>query len=86
MPPYGHGYGPDYPAYGYAPYSVGWANYGGYEPGFVVHHPWEEHHGFGGHHETFYHGPSEQRPSGQPGSFGHAAGSRGGAPHGDVHH
>jgi hypothetical protein len=73
---FGYGY-PDYPVYGYAPYSWGWTHYGRYEPVFVVHHPWEEHHGFGGHHETFYHSPS-----GQPGSFGHAAGG----PHGGGHH
>jgi hypothetical protein len=30
----------DYPAYGYAPYSYSW---GGYDPVFVVHHPWEDH-------------------------------------------
>jgi len=43
-------YGPTYayPAYGYAPYSYGFAVYTrGYQPDFVVRHPWEEHHAYG---------------------------------------
>lgn len=51
-PVYGY---PDYPDYGYAPYSWGWGNGWGYEPDFAVHHPWEEHHEFG-HHMEFFHG------------------------------
>ena len=54
------GCGPDYgyagyPGYGYAPYSYGWGNRYYYDPNFVVHHPWEEHHDYG-HHTEFYHG------------------------------
>jgi hypothetical protein len=46
----GPGYGPTYgyPAYGYAPYSYGFPVYAsGYQPDFVVHHPWEDHHAYG---------------------------------------
>ncbi len=69
--PYGGGgYGYEgYPAYGYAPYSWG----GVYAPEFVVHHPWEEHHDFGGHHQNYFHGPS-----GRPEGVGHPIESRGG--------
>ncbi len=64
VPAYGYS---DYPQYGYAPYSYGWGNVWGYNPGFVVNHPWEEHHGFG-HHTQFYNG----------GGFGHGGGFHGG--------
>jgi uncharacterized membrane protein YgcG len=46
---------PGYPVYGYAPYSTWGLGGWGYNPGFVINHPWEEHHGFG-HHTQFYHG------------------------------
>ena len=48
---------PDYPHYGYAPYSWGWGNTWGYEPTFVVHHPWEDHYDVG-HHTYFYRTPA----------------------------
>ena len=67
---YSYGY-PGYPDYGYAPYSWGWATWG-YNPVFVVHHPWEDHYG-SGHHDVFYHG-----------AVGHAGGGfhAGGGGHG----
>jgi hypothetical protein len=75
-------FGPDYfPTYGYptpgfSPYSYNLPVYAsGYAPVFVVHHPWEEHHG-PGHHESFYHGPAVAP---------HAAGQIGGD-HGGGHH
>jgi hypothetical protein len=63
------GCGPDYgyygyPGYGYAPYSYSWVGRG-YDPVFVVHHPWEDHHG-DGHHTEFYHAG---------GAIGHAGGN-----------
>jgi hypothetical protein len=66
---------PDYPASGYAPYSWGWGNRWGYDPVFVVHHPWEEHHDLG-HHTEFYHS-----------SVGHEGGGfhGGGEAHGGGH-
>jgi hypothetical protein len=92
-PVYGY---PDYPSYGYAPYSYGWGNSWGYEPTFVVHHPWEDHYDVG-HHETFYHTPVA--PVGhEVGSYGGGAvhgeavhgggggGHAGGGGHGDGHH
>jgi len=54
-PEYGPTYG--YPAYGYAPYSYEFPVYaGGYQPDFIVHHPWEEHHAYG-HPANFFRGP-----------------------------
>jgi hypothetical protein len=50
-----YGYAPSYPAYGYAPYSYGWP-VPSYQPAFVVHHPWEDHHLGEGHHVDFYRG------------------------------
>ncbi len=48
-PGYGY-YG--HPGYGYAPYSYGWPVYTrGYSPVFIDHHPWEDHHYGGGHHQ-----------------------------------
>ncbi|HVA84381.1 MAG TPA: hypothetical protein VNF28_05735 [Candidatus Binataceae bacterium] len=82
----GPGYGPTYgyPDYGYSPYSYGWPVYArGYEPMFNVHHPWEEHHGFG-HNESFFHSPE-----GGGHSFGHGGGEGrgyGGGGHGGGGH
>ncbi|HUA36094.1 MAG TPA: hypothetical protein VMA09_20965 [Candidatus Binataceae bacterium] len=84
-PVYGY---PDYPSYGYAPYSWGWGNTLGYDPGFVVHHPWEDHWG-AGHHTEFYHpapGYAGSGFHGAPGGFhGTAGGGSHGAPGGGVH-
>jgi hypothetical protein len=74
-PVYGY---PDYPSYGYAPYSWGWGNTWGYDPTFVVHHPWEEHYGVG-HHTEFYH-----TEVGHVGGGGFHGG--GGEPHGGGFH
>jgi hypothetical protein len=79
-PDYGVGYG--YPAVGYAPYAYPYFGHP-YPPAFVVHHPWEEHHGFG-HHTYFGPGPGghlgghpEGGFAGHPGGFGgHSGGHR----------
>jgi hypothetical protein len=76
-PGYSYGYA-GYPASGYAPYA--WNNRG-YAPDFAAHHPWEEHHDFGGHRETFYHAPVARAGDGG----GHAVQSRGGGRHGGNH-
>lgn len=77
-PAYGY---PDYPAYGYAPYnSWGWRNSWGYDPAFVVHHPWEDHYGVG-HHTEFYHGDGGHG-GGEPHGVGGGFHGGGGVSHG----
>jgi hypothetical protein len=92
---------PGYPSYGYAPYSWGWGNTWGYDPTFVVHHPWEDHYDVG-HHTTFYHTPVGHEVGGYHGGGavhsealhgggggfhgGGAAHGGGGGGHGDGHH
>jgi hypothetical protein len=86
------GCGPDYgysgyPGYGYAPYSYGWGGYG-YNPVFVEHHSWEEHHDYG-HHTEFYHGGGGAFVGHEGGGF-HAGGGGfhggGGGGHGGGGH
>src|SRR6266851_164229 len=80
-PGYGY-YG--HPGYGYAPYSYGWPVYTrGYSPVFIDHHPWEDHHYGGGHHQTFGGGhPGGLGGGGHMGGFG---GGHGGGGHGGGH-
>ncbi len=61
-PAYGY---PNYPVYGYAPYSYGVGDRLLYEPEFEVHHPWEHHHDEG-HDTFFYHGPEERESHALP--------------------
>jgi hypothetical protein len=84
----GPGYGPTYgyPAYGYAPYSYGFPVYAsGYQPDFIVHHPWEEHHAYG-HPAHFFPNPETPHFASHPpgGGFAEhpAGGGSGGGPHG----
>lgn len=84
----GPGYGPTYgyPAYGYAPYSYGFTVYAsGYQPDFIVHHPWEEHHAYG-HPAHFYRAPETPHFAGHPAGGGFAGhpvgGSSGSGGHG----
>jgi len=70
-PGYAPGYG--YPSYGYAPYSYGWYARG-YRPDFILHHPWEDHHGFG-HQDNFFH-PAPTVPFRGPGPSGPRGGGR----------
>jgi len=79
------GYEAGYPSYGYAPYSYGWWPRWGnvYEPGFVVHHPWEEHHAYG-HPGSFFHGGGGGGHVGSGG--GHVGGGGGSAGHGGGGH
>lgn len=81
-PGYNYGYA-NYPAYGYAPYA--WGNRG-YHPDFDNHHPWEEHHDFGGHRENFYRAPVARSGGGGhvEGGGGHGGSGHGG--HGGGHH
>ena len=75
-PEYGPTYG--YPAYGYAPYSYEFPVYaGGYQPDFIVHHPWEEHHAYR-HPANFFRGPEPHFAGHPPGR-----GRVGGGGHGD---
>jgi hypothetical protein len=68
----GPGFGYGYPTYGYAPYSYGFPVYsGGYQPDFVVHHPWEDHHAYG--HPAHFEAPH---------FAGHPGGGFGGGGHG----
>ncbi len=69
-------YGEGYPGYGYAPYRYdGW---GGYNPVFVTHHPWEDHYGGGGHHTEFYHGGGAVAHVSGGGFHGGGSGGHGG--------
>ena len=69
-----------YPSYGYAPYSYGFPVYAsGYQPAFVVHHPWEDHHAYG-HPAHFYRAPETPHFAGHPGGGGFGAGGHGGRP------
>ena len=73
-------YGPTYayPAYGYAPYSYGFAVYTrGYQPDFVVRHPWEEHHAYG-HPAHFYRPEAPHFAVPPPGGGARFGGGRGG--------
>jgi len=81
----GYGYGGGYPDYGYAPYSWGWGERWGYDPGFEVHHPWEDHYYDGGHHTEFYHGGGGGSFSAGHGSGGVSGGFHGGGGGGGGH-
>jgi len=88
----GPGYGPTYgyPEYGYSPYSYGLPVYArGYAPAFAVHHPWEEHHGYG-HSESFFRSPGGGgRSVGHGGGYGghpSSSGGHSGGGHGSGHH
>jgi len=70
-PAYGY---PNYPVYGFAPYSYGVTDRVVYQPEFDIHHPWEHHHD-DGHHTVFYHGPQERAPHAAP-EGGHPEGGR----------